>query len=115
MQSGVTGINATRVYSPARQQQDQDPDGAFVRHWIPELGTDDYPPPIVDWASAAREAKDRIWATRRAPGAGAVSQQVWQRHGSRHPQREGRPRRRPAPAPAAQLSLGFEDEDPGAS
>jgi len=117
MQAGVTGINATRVYSPARQQHDQDPEGRFVRAWIPELGTADYPPPIVDWAVAAREARDRVWAARRAPGAQRLSQQVWSRHGSRHPQRE--PTRRGRRGPAAgtdaatdtrQLALGF-DED----
>ena len=113
MQAGVTGINATRVYSPARQQHDQDPEGRFVRAWIPELGTGDYPPPIVDWASAAREARDRVWAVRRAPGAQRVAQQVWSRHGSRHPQREPvrRPRARSASEPdTRQLALGFDDE-----
>ena len=113
MQAGVTGINATRVYSPARQQHDQDPEGRFVRAWLPELGTADYPPPIVDWASAAREARDRVWAARRAPGAQRVAQQVWSRHGSRHPQREPvrRPRARAAPDPdTRQLALGFDDE-----
>ncbi|MFN7644788.1 MAG: deoxyribodipyrimidine photo-lyase/cryptochrome family protein [Burkholderiales bacterium] len=113
MQAGVTGINATRVYSPARQQHDQDPEGRFVRAWLPELGTGDYPPPIVDWASAAREARDRVWAARRAPGAQRVAQQVWSRHGSRHPQREPvrRPRARAASDPdARQLALGFDDE-----
>jgi deoxyribodipyrimidine photo-lyase len=113
MQAGVTGINATRVYSPARQQADQDPEGRFVRAWIPELGTADYPPPIVDWATAAREARDRVWAVRRAPGAQRVAQQVWSRHGSRHPQREPVRRTRRSPAAdgdARQLALGF-DED----
>jgi deoxyribodipyrimidine photo-lyase len=111
MQSGVTGINATRVYSPARQQADQDPEGRFVRAWIPELGTPDYPPPIVDWSLAAREARERVWAVRRDPDARRVAQAVWTRHGSRHPQRE--PVRRARRAPAAdprQLGLGFDDD-----
>ncbi len=110
MQSGVTGINATRVYSPARQQHDHDPEGRFVRTWLPELGTADYPPPIVDWSQAARDARDRIWAVRRDPDAHRVARTVWTRHGSRHPQRE--PARRP-PRPAAdprQLGFAF-DED----
>jgi deoxyribodipyrimidine photo-lyase len=37
MQSGTTGINANRIYSPIKQSQDQDPDGVFIKHWIPEL------------------------------------------------------------------------------
>ncbi|MFM1989198.1 MAG: hypothetical protein RJA99_2155 [Pseudomonadota bacterium] len=114
MQSGVTGINATRVYSPARQQHDQDPEGRFVRAWLPELGNGDYPPPIVDWDTAAREARERVWAVRRDPEAARLSRQVWTTHGSRHPQREGarRPRAagRPDAADTMQLSLGFGDD-----
>ncbi len=37
MQSGTTGINATRIYSPTKQVLDQDPDGEFIRGWLPEL------------------------------------------------------------------------------
>ncbi|MCU0707465.1 MAG: deoxyribodipyrimidine photo-lyase, partial [Pirellula sp.] len=37
MQSGVTGINTVRIYSPVKQAMDQDPDGTFVRTWLPEL------------------------------------------------------------------------------
>ena len=33
-----------------------DPDGAYVRAWVPELGTPDYPPPIVDLAQAREDA-----------------------------------------------------------
>ena len=110
MQSGVTGINATRVYSPARQQHDQDPEGRFVRAWLPELGTPEYPPPIVDWSQAARAARDRVWAVRRDPDARRVAQTVWARHGSRHPQREPSRRATRATADPRQLGLGFGDE-----
>jgi len=37
MQSGITGINANRIYSPVKQSEDQDPDGVFIKRWIPEL------------------------------------------------------------------------------
>ena len=110
MQSGVTGINATRVYSPARQQHDQDPEGRFVRAWLPELGTPDYPAPIVDWAQAARAARDRVWAVRRDPDARRVAQAVWARHGSRHPQREPLRRAPRAAADPRQLGLGLGDD-----
>ena len=34
MQSGTTGINSIRVYSPTKQAVDQDPKGEFIRKWI---------------------------------------------------------------------------------
>ena len=37
MQSGTTGINTTRVYNPIKQAQDHDPEGRFVRQWLPAL------------------------------------------------------------------------------
>jgi hypothetical protein len=85
MQSGTTGINTLRIYSPAKQMRDQDPEGAFVRRWIPELeGVPleylaephlmaesvqrrsgcrigiDYPSPVVEHATAYREARARF-------------------------------------------------------
>ena len=37
MQAGVTGINAMRVYSATKQAKDQDPEGTFIRRFVPEL------------------------------------------------------------------------------
>ncbi len=53
-----TGADAApyfRIFNPLLQAKRFDPDGAYVRRWVPELGTQDYPTPIVDLASA-REA-----------------------------------------------------------
>ncbi len=108
MQSGVTGINTLRIYSPIKQVQDQDPHGVFLRRWLPELeGVPDeflprpetmphdvqhragcvigrdYPAPIVDHTTAVKQARSRIWAVRRTAKARAESQQVVRRHGSR--------------------------------
>ena len=37
MQAGTTGISALRIYSPIKQVLDQDPEGLFIRQWVPEL------------------------------------------------------------------------------
>ncbi len=37
MQSGSTGINTMRVYSVTKQGKDQDPQGTFIRRYVPEL------------------------------------------------------------------------------
>lgn len=37
MQSGTTGINTLRIYNPIKQAKDQDPEGVFVRKWLPAL------------------------------------------------------------------------------
>ncbi len=37
MQSGTTGINTLRIYNPVKQAMDQDPEGLFVRRWLPAL------------------------------------------------------------------------------
>jgi deoxyribodipyrimidine photo-lyase len=105
MQSGVTGINAVRIYSPTKQVADQDPDGHFLKVWLPELegvppehlaephrmtmderrkfGGQDYPAPIVDHARAVAEARRRISAIRRSAPAREEAERIYARHGSR--------------------------------
>ena len=108
MQSGTTGINTLRIYSPTKQAQDQDPDGVFIRRWVPELlkvpipylaepwkmdisvqrmagcliGVD-YPAPIVDDKVAMKAAKDRMYGLRKTDEAREEAGDVQARHGSR--------------------------------
>ena len=83
MQSGTTGINTFRIYSPSKQALDQDPQGEFVRRWVPEFGSDAYPPPIVDEKIAVKFAKERLYTVRGSDDARAVAKQVQEKHGSR--------------------------------
>jgi deoxyribodipyrimidine photo-lyase len=45
MQSGTTGINTLRIYSPAKQARDHDPHGLYIRQWVPEIDTAAYAAP----------------------------------------------------------------------
>ena len=124
MQSGTTGINTLRIYNPVKQGFDQDPTSAFIRRWLPELAqipdqhlhepwTADnaaevighqYPERIFDHLSAAKAARDKVWAVRRRPQFRPQAERIVARHGSR----KGRPRRKIAtPESTGQLSLPF--------
>ena len=37
MQAGTTGVNSIRIYNPVKQGYDYDPEGYFIRRWVPEL------------------------------------------------------------------------------
>lgn len=50
-----TGCDAApyfRVFNPTAQQQKFDPDMKYIKQWVPEYGTDDYPEPMVEHKTA---------------------------------------------------------------
>jgi deoxyribodipyrimidine photo-lyase len=55
-----------RMFNPARQQERFDPDGAYVRRYVPELrnGAGEYVKPIVDHKAARQEALARYRVAR---------------------------------------------------
>jgi len=53
-----------RVFNPTTQGTKFDPDGVYVRRWVPEFGGTDYPEPIVDHAAERLEALRRYQAVR---------------------------------------------------
>ena len=83
MQSGTTGINTLRIYSPAKQARDHDPQGLYIRQWLPEFGTAAYPPPIVDERTAVAAAKEQLYGLRKTREAQTEADAIQHKHGSR--------------------------------
>ena len=97
MQSGTTGINTLRIYSPAKQARDHDPLGSYVRRWVPEIDTPAYARPLVEERVALAAAKQRLYGLRQATDVRAEADAIQHKHGSR---KSGLPRSTAA-APAA--------------
>jgi len=51
-----------RMYNPALHQERFDPNGDYVRKWVPEVGTPGYPEPIVDRKVERERAAERYRA-----------------------------------------------------
>jgi len=54
--SGCDAAPYFRVFNPTLQTQKFDPDEKYIRTWVPEAGTPQYPAPIVDHAQARERA-----------------------------------------------------------
>ena len=54
--SGCDAAPYFRVFNPALQTQKFDPKMEYIKKWVPEVGTENYPKPIVDHAFA----RDRV-------------------------------------------------------
>jgi len=50
--SGVDAAPYFRIFNPTSQQEKFDPEFEYIKKWVPEFGTPDYPEPIVEhkWA-----------------------------------------------------------------
>jgi deoxyribodipyrimidine photo-lyase family protein (cryptochrome) len=108
MQAGTSGNRTIRIYNPIKQSIDHDPEGIFIRRWVPELANiptayihtpwlldrssqeragcrigRDYPAPIVDHDVAYRRARAAIAAVRARPETAQEAAAVHERHGSR--------------------------------
>ena len=59
-----TDSRPNRVLNPERQRKRYDPAGRYVRRWVPEIGTPDYPAPVVEHTEAVRAFR----AARGSPG-----------------------------------------------
>ena len=56
--SGADASPFFRIFNPQTQAKKFDPDGRYVRRWVPELLTPDYPEPLVDLQESRRAALD---------------------------------------------------------
>jgi len=80
LQAGVDGTNMMRIYNPRKQVRDNDPNGEFIKKWVPELESlpakyldqpektpihiqentgvsigEDYPYPIIEYETARQD------------------------------------------------------------
>jgi len=106
MQSGTTSINTNRIYNPVKQGKDHDPEGEFIRKWLPELknvpnhfihepwlivnyeeyknlNKINYNNPIVDIKETSRSARERLYKITQIEGYWDISKNVYKKHGSR--------------------------------
>ena len=105
MQSGTTGINTIRIYSPIKNSQDHDSEGIFIKQWLPELAEipvnlihepwklnpieqqfynceigKDYPAPIVNIEETRKYASDIVWSFRKKEEVTIEGKRILKKH-----------------------------------
>ena len=66
--SGADAAPYFRVFNPVLQADKFDPQRRYIRRWVPEFDTADYPEPIVDLAQSRRDALSAYEHVRSAAG-----------------------------------------------
>ena len=109
MQSGTTGINTIRIYSPIKNSEEHDSEGVFIKKWLPELTEvpvslihepwkmnvleqqfynceigKDYPFPIVNIDETRKYASDIVWSFRKKEDVKKEGKRVLKKHVNIH-------------------------------